>query len=176
LIGIDVSATAIAEARDRAVMLTLHDRADYRQASFEETRLPPASVDGAFSVDALVYAGDISAATREIARILRPGRRFVGTTFEVDVKVAATLGVAVNSDLADYRPVFEASGFDIVTYEETPDWAGRVRRTYQALLSERDRLIADTDPTALKVLVAELARGAEDKLMRRRVLITAERR
>jgi len=51
-----------------------------------------------------------------------------------------------------------------------------VRRTYQALLSERDRLKADTDPTALKVLVAELARGAEDKLMRRRVLITAERR
>ena len=73
--------------------------------------------------------------------------------------------MAVNSDLADYRPIFEASGFHIVTYEETPGWAGRVRRTYQALLSERDRLIADTDPTALKVLVAELAHGAEDKLM-----------
>jgi ubiquinone/menaquinone biosynthesis C-methylase UbiE len=175
LTGIDVSATALAEARDRAVTLKLHDRVDYRQASFEETRLPSASVDGAFSADALVYAGDLSAATREIARILRPGGRFVGTTFEVDVKIAASLGMAVNNDLADYRPVFKASGFQIITYEETPGWAERVRRTYDALISERERLIADTDPTALKVLVAELARGAEDKLMKRRVLITAER-
>lgn len=28
--------------------------------------------------------------------------------------------MAVNSDLADYHPVFKASGFQIITYEETP--------------------------------------------------------
>lgn len=175
LIGIDVSEIAITEARDRALKLNLHDRAEYRRSSFEQTGLPPASVDGAFSVDALVYASDIAATTREIARILRRGARFVGTTFEIDPKVAERLGVPVQGALQDYRPALQAAGLRIVTYEETPGWAERLRATYQALFGEKERLVADAGATALKVLLSELSRGTDDKLTKRRVFITAER-
>jgi ubiquinone/menaquinone biosynthesis C-methylase UbiE len=130
VIGLDASETAIAAARNRAQQLNLHDRADYRRSSFEQTGLPAASVDGAFSVDALVYASDTAAAMQEIARILRPSARFVGTTFEVDLKVASTLGLPAPSALEDYRPTLEAAGFRIVTYEETSGWAERLRATY----------------------------------------------
>jgi SAM-dependent methyltransferase len=176
VIGIDVSETALAEARSRAQQLNLHDRADYRRSSFEQTGLPEASVDGAFSVDALVYASDTAAAMQEIARILRPSARFVGTTFEVDLKVASALGLPAPSALEDYRPTLEAAGFRIVAYEETSGWAERLRATYRALRAEKEPLVADTGETAFKVLLAELARGAEDKLTKRRVFITAERR
>jgi ubiquinone/menaquinone biosynthesis C-methylase UbiE len=176
LIGVDVSEIAIAEARNRALGLNLDDRADYRRSSFEQTGLPPASVDGAFSVDALVYAADIAAAVREIARILRPGARFVGTTFEIDSKIAARLGLPVQDALQDYRPTLEAAGLRVVIYEETPGWAERLRATYQALISEREQLVVDAGATALKVLLSELSRSADDNLTKRRVFITSERR
>jgi ubiquinone/menaquinone biosynthesis C-methylase UbiE len=175
LIGIDVSEAAVAEARERALRLGLDDKADYRRSAFDATGLAPASVDGAFSVDALVYASDITATMREIARILRPGARFVGTTFEIDSTVAEGLGLPVQLALQDYRPALEAAGLRIVTYEETPGWAERLRATYQALRSERERLVGDAGATAVKVLLSELSRGAEDKLTKRRVFITAER-
>jgi ubiquinone/menaquinone biosynthesis C-methylase UbiE len=175
LIGIDVSEIAIVEARNRALKLNLHDRADYRRSSFEQTGLPPASVDGALSVDALVYASDIAATMREIARILRPGAAFVGTTFEIDSTVAESLGLPVQLALQDYRPTLEAAGLRIVTYAETPGWAERLRATYQALLSQKEHVEADTGATALKVLLSELARGADDKLTKRRVFMSAER-
>lgn len=176
LIGIDVSGIAIGEARDRALKLNLQDRADYRRSSFEQTGLPPASVDGAFSIDALVYASDIAATMREIARILRPAARFIGTTFEIDRTVAEGLDRPMPGALPDYRPILEAAGLRIVTYEETPGWAERLRATYRALVGEKERLVADVGATALKVLLAELSRGADDQLTKRRVFMTAERR
>jgi ubiquinone/menaquinone biosynthesis C-methylase UbiE len=175
LIGIDVSEAAVAGARERALKLRLDDKAEYRRSGFDATGLPPASVDGAFSVDALVYSSDIAATMREIARILRPGARFVGTTFEIDSTVAERLGLPVQGALQDYRPTLQAAGLRLVTYEETPGWAQRLRATYQALVSGKERLVADVDATALKVLLSELSRGADDQLTRRRVFITAER-
>jgi hypothetical protein len=88
-----------------------------------------------------VYATDIAAAVREIARILRPGARFVGTTFEIDSQIAARLGLPVQDALQDYRPTLEAAGLRIVIYEETPGWTERLRATYQALISEKERLV-----------------------------------
>jgi SAM-dependent methyltransferase len=176
LIGIDVSEIAISEARNRALKLNLHDRVDYRRSSFEQTGLPSASVDGAFSVDALVYSSDIAATMREIARILRPGARFAGTTFEIDSLVAERLGLPVQGALQDYRPALEAAGLRIITYAETPGWAERLRATHQALVSEKDRLVMDAGATASKVLLSELSRGVEEQLTKRRVFITTERR
>jgi ubiquinone/menaquinone biosynthesis C-methylase UbiE len=176
LIGVDLSEAAIDEARLRAIDLGLAGNVEYRRSSFEATGLRSASADGAFSVDALVYAADYAATMREIARILRPGARLVATTFEFDPKTLEALGVPVQDGLGDFRPILETAGFHIVAYEETPGWAERLRATYHAVVSARDDLIADTGPIALKVFISELSRCADATFTKRRVFITAERR
>jgi ubiquinone/menaquinone biosynthesis C-methylase UbiE len=175
LVGIDVSEVAISEARERALKLGLGDAAEYRRSGFEATGLPAASVDGAFSVDALVYASDIMAALREIVRILRPGARFVATTFEIDPDRARQRGVTVDSAQQDYRPALEAAGLQIHTYQATPGWHERLAATYHGLTDAAQDLRREVDATALKVLLAELSRGVEDRVTTRRVFIAAEK-
>ena len=175
LIGLDVSETAVAEARLRAVEVGLSNQVDYRRAGFEATGLPSASADGAFSVDALVYATDYAATMREIARILRPGARFVATTFEIDPGTAESLGVPVQDGLGDSRPILEAAGLQILAYEELVGSAQRLRATLNAVVNARDALVVDTGPIALKVFISELSRCADATFMKRRVFITAER-
>lgn len=81
------------------------------------------------SVDALLFAPDKPRACAEFARILVPGGRLVVTTWDFD-------GQPVNRppQVADHRPLLESAGFDVLSYEETPDWRTLQRRTMELSL------------------------------------------
>ncbi|MGH3911132.1 MAG: SAM-dependent methyltransferase [Pseudonocardiaceae bacterium] len=72
LLGLDISAVAVEEARARAVARGLAGRASFRVGEFERTGLDEASVRVVMSVDALTFAEDKAAALRELARVLEP--------------------------------------------------------------------------------------------------------
>ena len=74
--------------------------------------------DGAFSMDVLLFVADKRAALHEIARILKPGSGFVGTSWELRAESAALHAPAFD----DYPGAFKDAGFEIEIYEETGNW------------------------------------------------------
>ncbi len=79
-VGMDVSAPAIAAGRARATALGLADRVTFEKADLND-RVPLAdrSCDAVLSLDAILHLRDRAAAFREVARVLRPGGRFLFT-------------------------------------------------------------------------------------------------
>ncbi len=65
------------------------------------------------SADALLFAPDHRAACQEVARIPRPGARFVFTSWKL-FRPNASLGLVA---MPDYRPVLVEAGFEVETYE-----------------------------------------------------------
>lgn len=174
LVGIDISPVAVARAAERAAALGLAERARYQCGSFAATGLADASLDAALSVDALPYAPDKLAVLLETGRILRPGTRFVFTTFEVDPLQASQLP-GLSDPVGDYRPLLETAGLSIALYEETPGWRERLRATYEAMLWSRSALIEEMGETAVKILLWEISEAVERALCQRRVLAVVER-
>lgn len=174
LVGIDISPVAVARAAERAVTLGLAERARYQRGSFAVTELPGASLDAALSVDALFYAPDKLAALVETARILRPGTRFVFTTFEINRLQASQLP-EVSDPVDDYRPLLETAGFSIKAYEETPGWKERLQATHEVMLSSRAALIEEMGETPVKILLWELSLAVERAFCQRRISAVAER-
>jgi cyclopropane fatty-acyl-phospholipid synthase-like methyltransferase len=148
LVGIDLSEVGIERAREHAAELSLADRATFRVGDLTATGLPDAGFDGAMSVDVLWSVPDKSAALREIARILRPGARFAFTNWDRDLSPPGYL-----PPLPDHRPLLDAAGFDVVTYELQPD-GERLRGAYY------ERLVA-----AEADLVQEIGEEETGKLM-----------
>jgi ubiquinone/menaquinone biosynthesis C-methylase UbiE len=79
LVGIAFSPVAVELAAQRAPEFLGRGGAEFRRATFEQTGLPDASIDGAVSVDALPFAADRVGALREALRILVPGGRLAVT-------------------------------------------------------------------------------------------------
>ena len=173
LVGIDVSAVALARAAERAAGLGLSGRALYRHGTFAETGLPDATAAGVLSVDALLYAPDKARALREVVRVLRPGGRFVFTSFEIDRAAAAGLPGHGEDPTDDYRPSVESAGLALEVYEETQGWRERLEATWGALLSHRAALVEEMGETAVRAILRELSQAVERGLYRRRVLAVA---
>lgn len=78
--------------------------------------------------------------------------------------------------VADHRPLLEAAGFDVLAYEETPDWRARQRRTMELSLERLEELAAESgdDPSRLQASLEQTLRNQD--LMTRRVLMIASRR
>ncbi len=93
------------------------------------------------SVDALVFVPDIAAVMAEVARILRPGSRFAFTARE-QTAASVSFGSPVRPD---YRPALKGAGFEIETYEETPDWADRQFALLRAMAAAEQQLRAEMD-------------------------------
>ena len=172
LVGIDVSAVALARAAERAAGLGLSGRAHYRRGTFAETGLPDADAAGVLSVDALFYAPDKARALREVVRVLRPGGWFVFTSFEID-RAAAGLPGHGEDPIDDYRPSVESAGLALEVYEETQGWRERLEATWGALLSHRAALVEEMGETAVRAILRELSQAVERGLYRRRVLAVA---
>lgn len=81
LTGVDGSAVALAQAADRAGRFGLVELPRFVVGDLAATGLPAASADGVVCVDAFMFAADVGACAREVHRLLRPGRRFVLTTW-----------------------------------------------------------------------------------------------
>jgi hypothetical protein len=76
----------------------------------------------------------------------------------------------------DHRPVFEAAGFAINHYNETPEWEPIQRRIDAELLARVDELAAESgeDPEAIRAGIMEM--DATIDTITRRFLMVATRR
>ncbi|EMD23577.1 class I SAM-dependent methyltransferase [Amycolatopsis azurea] len=170
LTGVDIAETALASARRRAESMDV-EPAGFRVGSFEDTGLDDASFEAVMSIDALLFAPDKPRACAEFARILAPGGRLLVTTWDFE-------GQPVNRppQVADHRPLLEEAGFDVLSYEVTPDWRERQRRTMELSLERVADLAAESgdDPDRLCTSFEQTLRNQD--LMTRRVLIVASLR
>ena len=81
LVGIDVSAEALAQAREQAARLGVAD-ARFRVGDLTVSGLPDGSADAVLCTDAIQFPDDPSAAYREIRRVLKAGGRVALTCWE----------------------------------------------------------------------------------------------
>ncbi len=175
LIGVDASRVATEQAAARAAALGLDEQARFVVGSYADTGIEAGTADGAMSEDALQYAPDKDATMAEVARILRPGGRFVFTAYELDPGRAAGLPILGDNIVEDFRPALEKAGFAITTYEEVPGWPEPMTATYSAVVEAKDALTQEMGEAATNALVLEMALTLENKPYRRRVLAAATR-
>lgn len=176
LVGIDASAIALTHAGSRAASVGMSDRTTFQHGTFAATGLDAASCDAAMSCDALQYAPDKRAAFTEAARVLRPGATFAFVCFELDPEKLAGIPLLGDDPVPDYRPLLEDAGFDVVRYDESPDWNERVTNTYQALVAAKPALVAEMGEPAANALLGEVTLTLQLKPYRRRIFGVATRR
>lgn len=176
LIGIDVSPVGLEQARRRAKEWDLEGRVQFLMADLRATGLERASCDGAMSLDAIdtiPRADDRSAAIREAARLLRPGARFVLTTWEH--YTPSRVVQPYRDPVADYRPLLTQAGFDIEAYEESPDWQRRDRAVIERTIEAETELREELGDEAASATV-RIARGRLGEIQdRRRIFVIARR-
>ncbi len=126
------------------------------------------------SVDALQYVPDKTKALTEVARILRPGGRFAFVAFELDPERVAGLPFWEDA-VPDYRPRLEQVGFDIVRYDQIPNWAEQVAAGFGAVLQQREMLEAELGEAAAAATLMEAAITIEIKPYGGHVLVVATR-
>ena len=173
LIGVDPSPAGLAFARERAARTGLGALSRFEQGSFEGTGQPASSANVVMSIEAFQYAPDKRACLREFARILQPGGRLGLVCFEVDPAKTKGIPIMGADPVADYRPLLESAGFDVVAYEETPGWAERVTAAFSAIVNAADVLAAEMGEQASASAVAEAIITLEIQPYPRRILAVA---
>jgi SAM-dependent methyltransferase len=138
LTGVDASESALAIAQ-RRYLVTLPDGSRFRRGDFSSTPLPDRFAYGVMRTDALPFAPDLSAAFRELARILKSGCRLAFTGSELRAH-SATLSTG---PILDYRPALEKAGFSVQLYLQTPSRESRMRAVFSGILERKDRLVQE---------------------------------
>jgi ubiquinone/menaquinone biosynthesis C-methylase UbiE len=175
LTGVDFSRVAVFQAEKRAEPLGLSKSAQFLVGSFADTGLETGSVDAAMSIDALQYAPDKAAAIREFARIVRPGGRLAFFSFELHADRAEGLPVIGDDRVSDYRPLLEADGFEVLSYEQTPRWHERLTGAYQSVIDAQDALREEMGPLATAAMLSEMTLTLEREIYCGRAFAVAER-
>ena len=173
LIGVDPSPAGLAAARERAARAGLEALSRFEPGSFERTGQPASSANVVMSIEAFQYAPDKRAGLTEFARILQPGGRLGLVCFEADPTRTRGIPVLGADPVADYRPLLEAAGFELVAYEETPGWAERVTAAFSAIVNAADVLAAEMGEQASASAVAEAMIMLEIQPYPRRILAVA---
>jgi ubiquinone/menaquinone biosynthesis C-methylase UbiE len=151
LIGIDFSRVAVELAAERVPEFVGPGRAEFRQATFERTGLPGASVDGAVSVDALPFATDRVAALAEARRILVPGGRF-----------ALTARVSPGG-VGDWPAMAGSVGLDVEDQLDIPRDDEHWRRLHASWLAHESELRAELGDRTAGNLIVEATRSQEGR-------------
>jgi ubiquinone/menaquinone biosynthesis C-methylase UbiE len=171
LIGIDLSAVGVALARERADRMGLGGRAQFRVGNLMATELPEASCDAVLSLDVLLFVPDKAAAARECARILRTGGTLGFTTWE-QPGYSERLGA---EQVADYRPLLQAAGFVIETYEEPPEWRRQQRAVAEGLIAAEADMAREM-PAETAAGLAAMGRGMLADMPARRYICVVARK
>ena len=153
VLGIDVEADNIEQARRRAAAKGLADRVGYRLVEPGPLPFEPGRFDLVFSKDAIIHIADKEALFADIFRILAPGGRFIASDWlrgddaapspEMERYVQAEgLSFAMASP-ARYRRAMAAAGFRDIDIRDRNAWyATRAREELAALAGPlRERLI-----------------------------------
>jgi SAM-dependent methyltransferase len=175
LVGRDLSAVAVERANERVSEVGMAGRAEFGQGSFEQTGLPAESADAVMTIDALQYAPNKTKAIAEVARILRPGRRFGFVAFELDAERVAGLPVW-GDPVGDFRPLLDAAGFEVLRYEQISGWQQHVAEGFGAVAAEQEALESELGHAATAALVLEASITLELRPYRGHVLVIAELR
>lgn len=161
LVGVDFSAVAIRQARERA-----GDRGEFRVGELTATGLDTASVDALLIVDAIQFADSKVKALKECRRVLRPGGRLVITCWEaLDATDERLPDRTREMDLAGQLP---QAGFVDAEVVEKPYWRETEKQLWEAALD-----IGATDDPALQSLQEEARRVLATFDGVRRVMATA---
>ena len=172
LIGIDISVTGVALAREQALRLGLANRSRFQVGDLISTGLPDASCDAVMSLDVLLFVPDKAAAVRESARILRPGGILGFTTWEQQ-GYSERIGA---DQVADHRPLLEKSGFVVEIHEEPTEWRRQHTALAEGLIAARAEMSKEMEPATAAGLAA-MGRGVlDDMLVRRYVCVVARKR
>jgi ubiquinone/menaquinone biosynthesis C-methylase UbiE len=167
LIGVDWSPAGVREATARAPQFVPDGRAEFRVGDLTATGLEPDSVDGAVCADAVFFASDRGAVFTEVARVLRPGARFLFTADEEDTDRPAAV--------PDWGPIVESGGLVIVARDEIPHWAAQLTAMYEAWMANIDALRAELGDASADDLVEEATTVGPTLARRTGVLYTAEK-
>jgi cyclopropane fatty-acyl-phospholipid synthase-like methyltransferase len=81
IVGITISRSQLAAAQDKAKMPELRDRVSFQYADMMSLPFESMSFDNAVALESLIHVPDRMSALREIARVLKPGARFVFSDF-----------------------------------------------------------------------------------------------
>jgi ubiquinone/menaquinone biosynthesis C-methylase UbiE len=165
VIGINVSTIGVAQANERARAEGVADRVRFHVSDITTIPLP------AESVDALSFVPDIFAVMAEVARLLRPGARFAFAAREQHA-ASASLGSPARPD---YRPSLRAVGFEIETYEETPNWYARQVALFRAMAAAEQQLYAEMGEESASEFMT-LARGRPAELVNTRRIFGVARK
>ncbi|MGH3669748.1 MAG: class I SAM-dependent methyltransferase [Pseudonocardiaceae bacterium] len=136
LIGVDISAVAIADARRRRALFNDVTAAEFRVGDAAATGLPAGCADAVVTIDVLQLLDEPVALLREVARLLRPGGRLVVTTWE-------GRGEAPPRFPRSLPALFEHAGLRVDVHAERPDWLRRQLRIYQRAVDGADAAVRD---------------------------------
>jgi ubiquinone/menaquinone biosynthesis C-methylase UbiE len=168
LTGVDWSPAGVSEATARASQFVAADRALFTVGDLASTGLPSNSADGVVCADAVFFATDRVAVFSEMARILRPGGRFVFTADESDDPDR-------ESAVPDWGPIIRAGGLSAVSRQEIPHWREDLKRMYDTWLAHSDELRASLDEESIDDLIGEANTVGPTLAGRTGVLYTTER-
>lgn len=147
--GIDVEATVVRAARERAAVAGFADRVEIKQVSPGPLDFPDASFDVVFSKDAIVHIADKEMLAGEVFRVLKPGGWFLASDWLTDRDGAPTPEMSYYLEMEGldfgmaspqrYRESLRTAGFTDVSLENRNPWYRQQARTERATLSGPDR-------------------------------------
>jgi ubiquinone/menaquinone biosynthesis C-methylase UbiE len=176
LVGVDLASMAVAHAARRAQEFGVADRAQFEVGDCTALRFAAHTFDAAMSVDVLWMVPDRPAALREVARVLKPGARFVFTNWDRDLAPPGTPPPA-----PDHRPLLRAAGFAIETYEDIPEAEAKRRAVYERYVASEAALQRELSVAAVQSMLFEARRalglldGTDYLVHSRRIFVVARK-